>query len=123
MFSEQSFAIYLLGGYSVHLMPEIWQALFKKGYVLGIDGGGITGAIQINETNCQRDLEKHYQDLEMKLMLEKLEKDPIKIPSPSQNEMMSMLLQAWETHEIDIKREFKSLFVTKALDRSKDQLL
>ena len=59
----------------------------------------------------------------MKLMLEQLEKDPIKIPSPSQNEMMSMLLQAWETHEIDIKREFKSLFVTKALDRSKDQLL
>ena len=59
----------------------------------------------------------------MKLMLEQLEKDPIKIPSPSQNEMMSILLQAWETHEIHTKREFKSLFVTKALDRSEDQLL
>ena len=40
----------------------------------------------------------HFQ---MKLMLEQLEKDLIEIPSPSQNEMMSMLLQAWETLEID----------------------
>ena len=49
-------------------------------------------------------------------MLEQLEKDPIKIPSSWQNEMMSMVLQAWETLEIDSNREFKSLFVTNALD-------
>ena len=34
--------------------------------------------------------------------------------------MMSMLLQAWETLEIDTKREFESLFVTNALEGSKD---
>ena len=56
-------------------------------------------------------------------MLEQLEKDPIKIPSPSRNEMISMLLQAWETLEIDTKREFKSLFVTNALDGSEDYLV
>ena len=61
-------------------MPEVRQALFKKGYVLVIIGGGITGGIQINDKNCYRDLKKHYQDLEMKLMLEQLEKDPIKLP-------------------------------------------
>ena len=59
----------------------------------------------------------------MKLMLEQLEKDPIKISSPSRNEMMSMLLQAWETLEIDTIREFKSLFVTDALDGSEDYLV
>ena len=32
-------------------------------------------------------------------MLEQLEKDPIKVPSPSRNGMMSMLLQVWETLE------------------------
>ena len=31
-----------------------------------------------------------------------------------------MLLQAWETLEIDTKREFESLFVTNALEGSKD---
>ena len=103
MFTEQSFAIYVLDDYYVHLMPEVWQAMFKKGYVLVIIGGGITDDIQINDTNCHRDLKK-YWDLEMKLMLEQLEKDPIKISSPSRSEMMSLLLQAWETLEIDTKR-------------------
>ena len=48
-------------------------------------------------------------------MLEQFEKDPIKISSLLRNEMMSVLLQA--------KREFKSLFVTKALDGSEDYLV
>ena len=47
----------------------------------------------------------------MKLMREQLEKDPIKIPYPLRNEMMSMLLQAWKTLKSDTKIEFKSLFV------------
>ena len=104
MFTEQSFAIYVLDDYYIHLMPEVRQAMFKKGYVLVIIGGGITDDIQINDTNCHRDLKKYYWDLEMKLMLEQLEKDPVKISSPSRNEMMSILLQAWETLEIDTKR-------------------
>ena len=56
-------------------------------------------------------------------MLEQLEKDLIKIPSPSRNEMMCMLLQAWETLEIDTKTEFKSLFMINALDESEDYLV
>ena len=81
IFSEQSFAIYVLGDFSIHLMPEVRQALLKKGYVFIIIGGGITGDIQTNVANCHRDLKKHYRDLVMKLMLEQLEKDPVKIPS------------------------------------------
>ena len=34
--------------------------------------------------------------------------------------MMSMLLQAWKTLGFDTKIEFKSLFVTNALDGSED---
>ena len=52
--------------------------------------------------------------------MEQLKKDPIKSSSYSGNEMMFMLLHAWETHEIDSKREFKSFFVTNALDESED---
>ena len=106
MLAEQSFAIYVLHVYSAQLMPEIWQALFKKGYALASIGDGITGDIQINDTSCYCNLKKHCGDLEMKLTLEQLKKDPIKIPSSSQNETMCMLLQAWETLEIDTKREF-----------------
>ena len=49
-------------------------------------------------------------------MLEQLEKDPIKIPSSSRNEMISMLLLAWETLANDTKIEFKLLFVTNAAE-------
>ena len=63
MFTEQSFAIDVLDDYSVHLMPEVQEALFKKGYVLVIIGVGIIRDIQINDTNCPRDLKKHYRDL------------------------------------------------------------
>ena len=122
MFTEKSFAIYVLDDCSVNLMPVVRQALLKKGYVLVIIGGGITGNIQINDTSCHPDLKKH-RDSEIKLMLEQLGKDPIKIPSPARNNIMSMFLQAWETLEIDTKREFKSIFVTNGLDRSEYYLV
>lgn len=123
MFTEQGFAIYVLDDYSAHLMPEVRQALFKKGYVLVVIGGGITGDVQINDTDCHHHLKTLYRDLEMKLMLEQLKKDPTKIPSPSRNEMMSMLLEAWESLQIDTKKEFNSLFVTNSLDGSEDYLV
>ena len=59
MFTEQSFAIYVLDDYSVNLMLEVQQALFKKGYVLLIIGGGITSDFQINDTKCYHNLKKH----------------------------------------------------------------
>ena len=56
-------------------------------------------------------------------MQEQLEKDPVKITSPLLNEMMFMSLQAWETLEIDTKRDFNQLFVINALDGSEDYLV
>ena len=45
MFTEQFFAICVLDDYCVHLMPEVRQALFKKGYVLVIIDDDITGDV------------------------------------------------------------------------------
>ena len=59
----------------------------------------------------------------MSLMLEQLDNDPNKIPSPSRDEMMRMLLKAWELLDVDTERKFKSLFVTNALDGSEDYLV
>ena len=70
MFTQQFFAIYVLDDCSVHLMPEVRQALFEKRYVLVIIGVGITGEIQINDTNCHRDLKKCYRDLKFLLLHE-----------------------------------------------------
>ena len=123
MFTEKGYAIYVLDDSSVHLMPEVRQALLKKGCVLIVIGGGITGDIQINDTSCQHNLKKHYRGFEIHLTLEQLNNDPNKIPSPSWDEMMHMLLKAWELLDVDTEREFKSLFVTNALDGSEDYLV
>ena len=49
--------------------------------------------------------------------------DPNKIPSPSRDEVMRMLLKAWDLLDIDTEREFKYLFVTNALNGSEDYLV
>ena len=56
-------------------------------------------------------------------MLEQLNNDPNKIPSPSRDEMMRMLLNARELLDVDTERHFKSLFFTNALDGSEDYLV
>ena len=69
MFTEKGFAIYVLDDYAVHLIPEVRQELFKRGYILVIIGGGITGDIQINDMHCYRILKSHYREQEIQLML------------------------------------------------------
>ena len=123
MFTEKGCVIYVLDDYSVHLMPEVRQALLKKEYVLVVISGGVTGDMQINDTSCYYNLKKHYREFEMNLMLEQLNNDPDKIPSLSRDEMMRMLLKAWELLDEDTEREFKSLFVTNTLCGSEDYLV
>ena len=71
-FTQKDYAIYILDDYAVHLMPEVRKALFQRGYILVIIGGGITGFIQSNDTHLHRKLKANYRDLEMELMMEKL---------------------------------------------------
>ena len=53
-------------------MPEVRQALQKRGYVLIVIGGGITGDCQINDTHFHNPLKAKYRELESELMLKKL---------------------------------------------------
>ena len=78
MFSHQNFAIYVLDDYAVHLMPEVRQALWKRGYILVVIGGGITGLVQVNDTHLHRALKMEYRKKESALMLEKLKDNPKK---------------------------------------------
>ena len=46
LFRPQDYAIYVLDNYAVHLQEEVRKALLKRGYLLALIGGGITGDIQ-----------------------------------------------------------------------------
>ena len=111
IFTPKNYAIYVLDDYSVHIMPEIKEALLKRGYVPVIIGGGVTGDIQINDTDLHSPLKAKYRELEQLLMIDQLKANPKKIPQPSRDDMMRMLSESFEAVEIDVVTHFKSLWV------------
>ena len=56
-------------------------------------------------------------------MIEQLGNDPKTIPKPSRDEMMRLLYESHVSLEKDYAKEFKSLWVTNALDGSEDYLV
>ena len=122
-FNLKNMAIYVLDNYSVHIMPEIRRALWLRGYFLVLMGGGITGAMQVNDTHVHRSLKANYREEEMALMLVLLRDEQGKVPSPTRENMVEMLLNAWGLLNIDYESVFKSLFITSALDGSEDFLV
>ena len=123
IFTPKNYAIYVLDDYSVHIVPEIKEALLKRGYVPVIIGGGVTGDIQINDTDLHSLLKAKYRELEQLLMIDQLKANPKKIPQPSRDDMMRMLSESFEAVEIDVITHFKSLWVTNTLDGSEDYLV
>ena len=125
LFTLKNYDIYILDDYSVHLLPDIRQALLKKGYVLVGIGGGITGDVQINETDMHAPLKSKYRELEAELMIEQLQSNPNKIPQPSKDDMMRMLDIAWKSvlGRVDVEDRFKALWVTNNFDGSEDFLV
>lgn len=120
IFSHSNYAIYVLDDYAVHLMPEVRQALWNRGYILVIIGGGITGFVQVNDTHLHHLLKGKYRKRESELMLEKLQNNPLKVPIPDRNEIMRLLVAADKDVEFDVKLAFKSVWVTNALDGAED---
>ena len=119
----QNYAIYVIDDYAVHLMPEIRKALFQRGYILVVMGGGITGFIQANDTHYHRKFKSYYRNLEMELMLEKLQVERNKVPTPTREEMVNMTVKAAKKIDVNFSEVFKQLFVTNDLNGSEDYLV
>ena len=122
-FTQKGFAIYVLDDYAVHLMPEIRKALYEGGYILIFMGGEIAGYMQASDTDLHKRLKAFCREEEMNLMLKMLEADKSKIPSPSRDNMIKMLLSSWDAITTDFSQVFKKLFVTNKLDGSEDYLV
>ena len=56
-------------------------------------------------------------------MIEQLHNDPKTIPKPPRDEMIRMLYESHVSLQKDYAKEFKSLWVTNALDGSEDYLV
>lgn len=85
-FSKKDWAICGLDNYAVYNMSEIERALWGRGYVLVLMGGGITSFIQQNNTFIHHPLKSHYRNSESARVNEKLQANKSKVPSPTQDE-------------------------------------
>ena len=104
-------------------MPEVRKALYERGYILIVMGGGITGLIQAKNTDLHRHLKVLCRHEEMDLPFKMLKMDKNKVPSPKREHMVKMLLSAWRDVPNNFADIFKKLFVTNALDGSEDHLV
>ena len=68
-------------------------------------------------------LKNEYGKPEQELMIEQLRNGPKTTAKLSGDEMMRMLYKSQVSLEIDYAKEFKSLWVTNALDGSEDYLV
>ena len=82
--------------------------------------GDITKFIQANDTDLHHQLNGRYKNKEMTLTLNILEVDKNKVPSPSREHMIGMLLAACKETDADFTTVAKKLFVSNAFDRSED---
>ena len=110
-FACKNFATYVLDDYAVHLMPEVRKLLWERGYVLIIIECGITGYRQENDTHVHRALKREYRDFEAELMLSMLQKNNVKIPSPSRDDMMKMIATSWNKLNVHHTRVFKTFLL------------
>ena len=117
--------IYSLDDYSAHLDPSVQDSLLKRGYFLIVMGGGITGDLQVNDTDMHHPLKEAYREKESSLMIEKLRENPEKIPSSSRNDIMRMCKSAFQetVAKIDFSDAFKRNGLTIKLDGSEDHLV
>ena len=66
------------------------------------NGWGITDFIQQNYTNIHQPLKNHYRNSKCLLTVEKLQANKNKIPSPTWDEMISMLANVWSLMTADL---------------------
>ena len=123
MFRRRQWAIYILDDYSVHVTDEVRRQLLDRGYILICIGGGVTGDVQVNDTHVHHPLKLAYRKQESDLMADQLRQDPNKVPAPSRDDMMRMLVESWDSLDLNINMALKENFITNALDGSEDILV
>ena len=117
--------IFTLDDYSAYLDPAVKESLSKRSYFLVILPGGITGDLQVNDTDLYHPLKASYREKEAALMIEKLQENPDKIPSPSWDEIMKMCKAAFKKTivKVDVSDAFKRNGLIIKLDGSEDHLV
>ena len=93
-------------------MPEIKEVLIKRSYTHVIIGSGVTRDIQVNDSDLHAPLKAKYQELEQPLIISQLRANSKKIPQPTEDDMIRLLVESFKSLETDVVNCLKALWVT-----------
>ena len=87
--------------------------------------GGITGDLQVNDTDLHHPLKILYREKESALVIDLLTENPGKIPAPNRDQMMRLCQAAFNEAlvDVDISGAFKRNGLTIKLDGTEDHLV
>ena len=116
--SGQKYSIYLLDNYSVRLDRSLSGMSYKKGWILVLIGGGITGDVQTNYTALHHKLKSLYRAKGEKLVYKKLRENKDRIPKLTRDEIMELLTESYQGSGTNQSQSFKVNWITNSLDGS-----
>lgn len=87
--------ILLLDWYSAHLSPEVQDLVNRKGHVLLLHGGGVTGMEQVNDTHLHALVQRVMEELETVELYNQRRDNPSKVARLTRQIIVDIVRQMW----------------------------
>ena len=87
--------ILLLDWYSAHIDPRVQELVNRKGHILLLHGGGVTGMEQINDTHFHALVQRRMEELETVELYNQRKDNPSKVARLTRQIIIDIVRQMW----------------------------
>ena len=92
---ESESTIVMLDWYSAHLSSEVQDLITRKGHILLLHGGGVTGMEQINDTHLHALVQRRMEELETVEFYNQRRDNPSKVARLSRQNIVDIVREMW----------------------------
>ena len=117
--------ILLLDAYAPQQTENVRRLAWSKGYVLVNLGGGSTGVVQTNDTDCHEHQRREYTQKEMAELVRMARLKPDRMPSAKNEQCIDWMAEVWDNRKLHAQAAlgYKYSGCRNALDGSEDHLI
>lgn len=91
---EESMII-MLDWFAAHLSASVAEVVRRKGHILLLHGGGVTGAEQVNDTHLHALVQRRMEELETREMYHQRRDDPSKVARLTRQLVVDLAREMW----------------------------
>ena len=108
--------------YAPNKTAAVWDACWRKGYVRVIIGGGLSSAVQVNDTKLHGSLSRAYTEGETLLLMAISERHPDFLPAMKRVDCIGVLIPIWQQPDLHVQasKGFWENMLANKLDGSED---